>query len=781
MQKPNVPTVFIVYGATGDLIRKKIVPAFYHLYRRNKLPRMFRVIGVARRVMSDEEFRAFVKDILLSQKHINPDRIDSFLDYFSYHQGQFDEEESYKSLAGKLGMIDGEWKACSNKLFYLAVPPHYYRTILENLANEGLTIPCGGDEGWTRVLVEKPFGRDLKTAEELDTLLATLFKEEQIYRIDHYLAKEMLQNIIAFRFSNNLLEDVWNKDNIEKIEIKLFEKEGVESRGPFYDGVGALRDVGQNHILQMLSLVTMDRPASFDAAAVRKKRAEVLATLRPMEADEVISSTFRAQYKGYRNVSGVAADSVTETYFKLKATMNHPRWVGVPLYIESGKALGRSHKEISVTFRHPTPCLCPQGKHYKNKVVFTLEPKETITINFFSKTPGLSMDIDEAKFTYRPKRSRQQYVEEYEKLLLDCIEGNQLLFVSTHEVRAMWNFIDPIIEVWKKGDIALPTYQEGSQTIVKIAQHFFEDKLPLFSREIGVVGLGKMGGATVSRLLEKGWKVVGYNRTTEVTKEFEKKGMVGAKTILELIKKLKKPRIIYVMLTAGDAVDDVLFGTEGLMELLDNGDIVIDAGNSYYKDALKRSQKLAEKGIRFMDVGTSGGPGGARSGACLMIGGKYGDFESLRLLFTDLALPGGVQFFEGVGAGHFVKMIHNGIEYGMMQSIAEGFAVMKQSEYRLDLTKVADIYNHGSVIESRLIAWLKSAFELYGQDLSDISGTVSHTGEGAWTIKTAQEMGLKTKVIEDALQFRIDSEKDPSYAGKILSALRNQFGGHKAR
>jgi len=360
--KPNIPTVFVIFGATGDLVEKKLFPALFNLYLRNKLPPLFRIIGFSRRDFSQEQFRNFVHNILKKRTNFNNERVSSFLNLISYHKGDFTKTREYKSLAKMLGVIDKDWRVCSNKLFYLAVPPAFYKTIFLHLAKSGLTIPCGPDEGWTRVLVEKPFGHDLKTAEELDLLLSKLFKEEQIYRIDHYLAKEMLQNILNFRFSNNLFEGSWNNTNIEKIHVRLHEKIGVEGRGSFYDGLGALRDVGQNHLLQMLALVTMERPDSLSAEEVRKKRAKILEKIIIPDQEFIRKNTYRAQYKGYREIKGVLPNSTTETYFKLKMYLSDPRFLGIPLILESGKRMVKQVKDITITFKHKLPCLCPLGE-----------------------------------------------------------------------------------------------------------------------------------------------------------------------------------------------------------------------------------------------------------------------------------------------------------------------------------------------------------------------------------------------------------------------------------
>lgn len=775
-ENKSIPTVLVIFGATGDLVNKKIVPALFHLFLKKKLPKLFQIIGFSRRGLSDKTFSEFIAEIL--QKYydteLSQETVAKFSQLFLYHKGNFRRKKDYQELAKILGQIDGEWRVCSNKLFYLAVPPQNYKTIFKNLAASGLTVPCGPEEGWTRILVEKPFGHNARTAKELDFLLAKLFKEEQIYRIDHYLAKEMLQNILSFRFSNNLLEQNWNNKHIEKIEIKLLEKIGVEQRGAFYDGLGALRDVGQNHLLQMLALVTMDRPVNFDATTIRAERAKILQSLKKPDKEKIEKHSFRGQYKTYKNIKGVHKDSKTETYFKVRAFLESDRWQGVPIFLESGKRLQNQLKEIVITFKHV-------GRH-KNKVIFQLEPEEKIKIFFLAKKPGLEMEVEsrEFDFTYRKRTEKVQYVEEYEKLLLDCIEGNQLLFVSTEEVVSMWRYTDAFIKAWQKDVTPLHPYQPDTNEVLKESLQVEEELKPSLAlkKDIGVFGLGRMGGNITRHLLEKEWRVVGYNRTFKDTKDLEKEGLIGAYSIEDFIKKLAKPRIVWLMLPAGDIVDQVIFQKQGLASYLKKGDILIEAGNSYYKDSMRRAKKLQEKEIIFVDVGVSGGPGGARHGACLMVGGKRQTYEYLLPLFIDLAVEGGVQFFKGTGAGHFVKMIHNGIEYGMMQALAEGFAILKNSRYRLNLTNVARIYNHGSVIESRLVKWLKETFEIYKEDLSMVSGTVGHTGEGAWTVQTAREMKIKAKVIEEALKFRIRSLKKPSYTGKILSALRNRFGWH---
>ncbi len=789
----SFPTVLIILGATGDLMHKKIVPALFNLYEKDKTPKMFHIIGFSRRDFDDIRFRNSLKEILSEHfqgKYADEEKIKSFINLWSYNKGTFEARDDYEKLATQLGYFDDEWHTCSNKLFYIAAPPQYYEPILKNLKLSNLTLPCSSEEGYTRVLIEKPFGKDTDTAVKLETLLSGLFKEEQIFRIDHYLAKEMLQNILSFRFSNALFESSWSNKYIEKVQIRVWETLGVEKRGSFYDGLGTLRDVGQNHLLQMLALIAMDNPGNFNTEPIRTQRSKILETLKIPGKDEIKNYSYRSQYQGYDEIKDVSPQSRTETYFKIRAFLNTPRWKGVPFILESGKRLKTARKEIIVTFKHPDYCLCPSGSDHlgKNRIVFQFEPEEGVFIDLLSKKPGLLFATKGAKFNYfyRENKKKAQYVEEYEKLLLDAIEGDQTLFVRSDEVVNMWRFVDPFINAWKNDDVPLRSYKPDTEEATKDSRYIDESadimlRPSFIKKEIGIIGLGKMGGGVARKLLDKSWKVAVYNRSPDATKHLEKNGLRGVFSLKELISSVPKPRIILLSLPAGEQIDNTLFSENGLADLLEKNDIVIDGGNSYYKDSIRRAEKLGKRGIRFMDVGISGGPTGARNGASLMIGGMKKDFIEYEQLFFDMSLPDGYQFFEGYGAGHFVKMVHNGIEYGMMQSIAEGFAVLKKSDYRLDLSRVSDVYNHGSVIESKLMGWLRQAFAVYGEDLSSISGVVSHTGEGEWTIKSAKELKVKTKIIEDALQFRIDSEKNPDYAGQILSALRNQFGGHMVK
>jgi len=778
------PTVLVVFGATGDLMARKVVPSLFYLRGKGLLPEHLCVIGFGRREWGDAELRAHVRGILEERAPAaSLAAVEGFLGMFRYQRGEFYDDAAYADTQAAIDRIEAEWGVCANKLFYLAVPPEYYNNIFRRLAASGLTAPCSESEGWTRVLVEKPFGDDRDSARELDTLLGSLFREEQIYRIDHYLAKEMLQGIMNFRFQNNLFETEWNRSAVESIDITLLESIGAEKRGAFYDAVGALRDVGQNHLLQMLALVTMDQPVSPSAEHVREARAQLVESLAPMTPGEVARSTFRAQHAGYCDIPGVARGSQTETYFRLRTMMGGQRWAGVPVTMEAGKSLGPACKRIVVTFKRPPSCMCEPDADYANRVVFTLEPSDRIDIVFYAKKPGFESEVEERTFSFflYQKSEKAQYVEEYGKLLYDAIRGDQSLFVSTREVDAGWRFIDPIVDGWRDGLVPLASYTPGSSEVVGDAAEALA--IGARTQQVGVAGLGKMGAALARNLIAHGWEVVGWNRTTSVAESMAAEGLLPAATLSDVARQLSVPRIVWVMVPEGAPVDDVLFGSDkqalgGLASVLSPGDIVIDGGNSHFSDSAPRAERLAEFGIHYLDCGTSGGPGGARSGATLMVGGERADFDTVEPMLADVACPGGYRLFGDHGAGHYVKMVHNGIEYGMMQAIAEGFEVLHAGPYTLDLEQVADLYQHRSVVESRLVGWLRQAYGELGDDLEGVSSVVGHSGEGEWTVRTAHELGVDVPIIEGSLRFRELSAVVPGYAGQVLTAMRNAFGGH---
>lgn len=459
----NVPTVFVLFGGTGDLARKKLIPSLFDLYQAGHLPQPFRAVGFSRKARSHEAYREFVKDSIGTRANTrNQADVRAFARLFSYQQGNLDDLESYATLKTYLERIDQEIGQCANKLLYVAVPPVLYEVIFDNLKRSGLSVSCGGGVGWTRVLVEKPFGRDLNTAQKLEEKLCATFTEPQIFRIDHYMAKDALQNILAFRFSNTLLEHAWNRTYIEHVHIKLLEDFGVEDRAAFYDGIGALRDMGQAHALGVLALVAMENPRELTPGRLRPERAKVLHALKAYAAHELPSVAVRAQHDDYHALEGVSKDSSTETYFLLKAFVDTKRWRGVPFYLESGKCLSETRTEIVVTFKPNVP----HGRGHaeagrcRNILTISIKPTQDIRLRLWVKKLGLTYELEPHDVTVM-HAADEGGVTAYEKVLYDCIVGDQTLFPSGDEVRAAWAFVTPILKNWHA--LPLLTYEAGSR------------------------------------------------------------------------------------------------------------------------------------------------------------------------------------------------------------------------------------------------------------------------------------------------------------------------------
>jgi len=455
------PTQIIILGGSGDLAKRKLIPALIDLYTHDKLPDTFSIVGLARTPRTSKEYEQFVADALTKHEHGHSmTTVKDFCSHFSYVSGSFDNTESYQELKKHIEAFDAEKGMCTNKLFYLAVPPQYYKTIFNNIHESGLADTCA-DGSWARVLVEKPFGSDLNTAQELDGVLSSLFTEDQIFRIDHYLAKEAVQNILSFRFANTLLRSPWNREHVESVHITMHESIDIQGRGSFYDNIGALRDVGQNHLLQLLALIAMDEPKSFTAGDIRTKRIEVLECLVPMDSDTVQTQVQRAQYQGYTQEKGVAEDSQTETFFRFTAQLSLPQWEGVPFHVEAGKALSKRKVVIEIHFKDvASGPFETQTCHTKgNMVTLTLSPEQAMSITLNAKKPGHGYQLESQTLSFTCRKDKQEGIDAYEKVLLDCITGDQTLFTKTEEVLASWKFITSILQNWH--NIPLETYTQG--------------------------------------------------------------------------------------------------------------------------------------------------------------------------------------------------------------------------------------------------------------------------------------------------------------------------------
>lgn len=460
------PTAIIIFGATGDLAYKKLIPALFDLSCKSKMPEVWRVIGLSRKDFNDESFREFVKNNLKEKNNSHEvQKIEEFVKNLFFVNGDSQEAKTYEGLSKKIQQLDSDLGLCTNKLFYLAMPPDLYAGTVQNLANSGLTIPCAHIEEqgqkqdvWSRVLIEKPFGSDPESARKLDEKLSKFFTEDQIFRIDHYLAKETIQNILTFRFANSLFEPTWNRDYIEKIDIEVFETKSVDHRARFYDKLGALRDVGQNHLLQMLALITMEDPGTISTKNVRDARTKILKDISIHKNDQAV----RAQYENYLEAEGVSKDSKTETYFQIALEVKNKRWKGVPITIRSGKALNESHVKITVTFKEKKYCVMCRldgGQKYNNVVVFDVSPKENITVGFWVKRPGFENSLDPSKLSYSYDAT-SKLPDAYERVVYDCVRGNQTLFASTLETKYEWEITEKVSKILEK--TTLKKYKIGS-------------------------------------------------------------------------------------------------------------------------------------------------------------------------------------------------------------------------------------------------------------------------------------------------------------------------------
>lgn len=478
------PLVFVIFGATGDLMARKLMPAIYSLYKKKEISQNLFIIGVGRRELTQDQFRELMAENV--RDHIK-DKFDldawgTLVDGMYYQQGFFEDPLLYEHLVAMLARFDDAMKACVPRFFYLATPPEQYEAILTHLKTSTLSEGCGqGTTNFTRILIEKPFGRDLTTARNLDTLLASTFEEKQIYRIDHYLGKETVQNILAFRFANGIFEPTWNREFIDHIQITLAEKEGIGRRGAFYDGIGALRDVVQNHMLQMLALIAMEQPKAFDATSIRDMRSDAIKAIEPIEPKKVSECVVRGQYEGYVKERDVDPNSQTETFVALKLTLRGERWKGVPFYLRTGKKLTSKTTEISIHYKKPVVCTRPaclfnEPEVKRNILSIGIEPGEGITIRLMVKKPGysgMSLAPVVMKFSYPKAFPDFVQPDPYEKLLLDATIGDQTLFARTDGIEASWTLVTKILDAWTGAPPQLFSYKSGSMG-PKAADAFIE-------------------------------------------------------------------------------------------------------------------------------------------------------------------------------------------------------------------------------------------------------------------------------------------------------------------
>jgi glucose-6-phosphate 1-dehydrogenase len=476
-RRPASPCTVVIFGAAGDLTKRKLVPALYNLKALGLLPREFAIVGVARRDKTHEQFREEqTRDI----REFATAAVDAALwtelrEAMYFQAGELSDPAVYTQLADLLGEVAKRHGTGGNALFYLATPPSLFGEVVRRLGEAGLVRQEG--DAWRRVIVEKPFGHDLDSARALSADLAAVLREEQIYRIDHYLGKETVQNILVFRFANGLFEPIWNRTYVDHVQLMVAEAVGVEDRGNYYETAGVLRDMIQNHMFQLLALVAMEPPISFAADAVRDEKVKVLQAIRPMSPEEILDRTVRGQYgdgviagqpvRAYRREPKVSPTSATETYAALKLFVQNWRWAGVPFYLRSGKRLARRQTEIVVEFRRPPLLLletAAMGEIDPNRLVLHIQPEEGIEFQVKAKRPGPTVRIETVKLDFSYKDFGQTSAATgYERLLYDCMTGDSTLFHRTDMVEAAWRIATPILEAWRYlPPPDFPNYSAGS-------------------------------------------------------------------------------------------------------------------------------------------------------------------------------------------------------------------------------------------------------------------------------------------------------------------------------
>ncbi|HEV2357671.1 MAG TPA: glucose-6-phosphate dehydrogenase [bacterium] len=476
------PCAVVIFGATGDLTAKKLMPALYTHARLGMIPANLSVVGVARRPKTDEAFRAEMAQAVLGPSAVSgtPDLWGAFAQGLFYVQAEFHDPEGYERLRATLERVDQERGTAGNRLFYLATAPEFYNDIIQQLDRHGLVERPASGRGdgrrpWTRVVVEKPFGRDTRSAQALNRALLRVFREGQVYRIDHYLGKETVQNILVFRFANGIFEPLWNQHFIDHVQITVAESGGVEERAGYYETAGVVRDILQNHMVQLLTLVAMEAPVAFEPDQVRDEKVKVLRAARRLTPDDVAAEVVLGQYEagvvggqevpGYRAEARVAAASRTPTFAAMRLFLDSWRWAGVPFYLRTGKRLPKRATEIAVQFKQAPLPLFREGGREPNLLTLNIQPDEGISLRFIAKAPGTAMSL-------RPVNMGFQYgtafggeeLNAYERLLLDCMLGDPTLFTRRDEVEAAWELFEPVLSWWEKSDPPPPVllYEAGT-------------------------------------------------------------------------------------------------------------------------------------------------------------------------------------------------------------------------------------------------------------------------------------------------------------------------------
>lgn len=474
------PNAVVVFGASGDLTHRKLLPSIFQLFAQNLIDEKFYLLGCGRKKFTDQQFRkAAQNSIQENTDFVSIQHLNTFTDKLYYIDGDYNDADFYQQIKTCLAELDRKHKVDESLVYYLAVPPFLYTTIVEHLGSAGLACPKKlGTKQQVKLVVEKPFGRDLQSALDLNENISHCFNESQIYRIDHYLGKETVQNILMFRFANAIFEPVWNRNFIDHIQITIAETVGVEHRAGYYDKSGALRDMFQNHMLQMLALVAMEPPTSFEADRIRNEKVKLLQSIRPFELSRLDEFLLRGQYgpgptkgkdvKGYLQEEGVKENSKTETFVAAKLFIDNWRWQGVPFYIRTGKRLSAKDTEIAIAFKQvPFSMFASVGLDElpPNVLVLQIQPEEGLSLSFQAKRPGSKICMTTLNMNFNYKSIfLVDMPEAYQRLLLDCMVGDQTLFTRFDDVEASWRLLTPVLEAWRKDDSRPYEYRAGSES-----------------------------------------------------------------------------------------------------------------------------------------------------------------------------------------------------------------------------------------------------------------------------------------------------------------------------
>ena len=477
MNRSPEPCAMVIFGGSGDLTRRKLVPALYNLSRKRMIPGGFTILGISRSPMKDEEYRSRLREWVDKAEEAapsDPETWEPFSQGIYYLPANFHDAAMYARLKEVLAAYDTRRGTGGNRIFYLATAPSDYVDIIRNLGSAGMARE---DSGWVRAIIEKPFGRDLASARALNREVSAVFQEDQVYRIDHYLGKETVQNLLVFRFANGIFEPIWNRQYVDHVQITAAENIGVGTRGAYYEEAGALRDMIQNHMMQLLTLVAMEPPPDFAPNSVRDEKAKVLRSIRPCTPEEVGRVAVRGQYgrgfvggremPAYREEQGVSPNSTTETFAAIRFTIDNWRWAGVPFYVRTGKNLAKRATEIAILFRR-TPHLifrqAPTDQVESNVLALRIQPDEGITLKFEAKLPGQSMNIRPVSMDFRYGSTFGPHLSSaYERLLLDCMVGDPTLFDRIDSVELAWSLVQPFLDRWSSTDGGpIPTYASGS-------------------------------------------------------------------------------------------------------------------------------------------------------------------------------------------------------------------------------------------------------------------------------------------------------------------------------